>query len=41
MINGNGVYRSVDGSFYEGEWRKGVKHGHGNESWIDGSHYEG
>ncbi|XP_046851572.1 MORN repeat-containing protein 1-like isoform X2 [Xenia sp. Carnegie-2017] len=40
--NGFGVYNYPNKFFrYEGEWRKGKKHGHGRLVMVDGSYYEG
>eukprot|EP00112_Aurelia_sp_Birch-Aquarium-sp1_P011352 Seg2388.2 transcript_id=Seg2388.2/GoldUCD/mRNA.D3Y31 product="MORN repeat-containing protein 1" protein_id=Seg2388.2/GoldUCD/D3Y31 len=40
--DGFGVYNYPNGFFrYEGEWRKGIKHGHGKLVMKDGSFYEG
>jgi hypothetical protein len=31
----------VDGSNYEGDWVKGIQHGHGKMNFIDGTTKEG
>lgn len=31
--NGYGVYQWADGGVFEGEWKDGVKHGHGTYRW--------
>ncbi|XP_056008218.1 MORN repeat-containing protein 1-like isoform X3 [Ostrea edulis] len=40
--SGHGIYQFENRYFrYEGEWRNGVKHGHGKLQMADGSFYEG
>lgn len=31
----------MDGSCYQGEYKKGKKHGYGTYQWTDGSRYQG
>jgi len=40
VYEGFGVLRSSR-STYDGEWLRGIRHGHGKENWVDGRNYEG
>ena len=40
--DGFGIFREVDGSQYEGEWQRGLRHGKGTQRWAaSGAEYEG
>jgi hypothetical protein len=41
MMNGRGVYRGVNDSVYEGEWKDDKANGHGVYRYADGGIYEG
>lgn len=41
MQFGTGMYKWPNGNIYEGEFRSGKKHGHGNFRWEDQSYYVG
>ncbi|KAG9146276.1 hypothetical protein Leryth_007978 [Lithospermum erythrorhizon] len=38
---GSGAYIWLDGSRYDGEWRRGMRHGYGKLQWPSGAVYEG
>lgn len=40
-MNGQGVYKWVDGKVYEGNWRNGKREGYGILTYADGRKYEG
>lgn len=40
-FNLKGIETWMDGSCYQGEYKKGKKHGLGTYQWTDGSKYEG
>ena len=39
--DGHGVYKYLDGSVYNGEWREGRRHGHGTYTFSNGDRYVG
>ncbi|XAR69158.1 1-phosphatidylinositol-4-phosphate 5-kinase [Bertholletia excelsa] len=41
MPEGSGTYMWSDGCKYEGEWRRGMRHGSGKLQWPSGAVYEG
>jgi hypothetical protein len=41
MANGKGILTRVDGAVSDGVWWNDELHGLGNQSWPDGSKYEG
>ena len=41
MRDGHGIYHFKNGARYDGEWKKGVKHGRGKFTYPDGSNYCG
>ena len=40
-MEGKGIFIWKDGKRYEGEYKKGSKHGFGVMRWADGRKYEG
>ena len=34
-------YQYKTGSIYSGQWKGGMRHGHGTMKWIDGASYQG
>ena len=40
-MNGEGIYRWVDGTVYNGEWREGKMHGTGTFTLEEGRYYTG
>lgn len=38
---GEGCYTWADGSYYEGSWHAGLKHGWGTYAWPNGAVYQG
>ncbi|KAF6171556.1 hypothetical protein GIB67_018080 [Kingdonia uniflora] len=41
VLEGSGKYTYSDGCLYEGEWRRGMRHGNGKIQWPSGAIYEG
>ena len=38
---GKGVYTFINGSKYEGQWKKNEPEGYGEMIWLDGEKYTG
>jgi len=41
MAHGRGYFKDSNGTTYNGDWERDMKHGKGIETWIDGSSYNG